>query len=211
MMVWIHGGAFEMGSARMPIYDGSTLASKGVVMVTLDYRLGLFGFFGHPQLDEEAKAEGVPTANYGLLDELAALEWVKRNIQAFGGDPSNVTLFGESAGAISVLALMTAPSARGLFHKAIIQSGGGRWVAPTLDGAQRQVSRCARDRREGRPRLRAEGGERDRGAARQELGGYSGDAPLSGARGPHALHRWAIADRANGARFSHAAERRPYR
>ncbi len=132
VMVWLHGGAFEKGSPRSTIYDGSNLASLGVVMVTFQYRLGFFGFFGHPQLDEEAKAEGVPTANYGLLDQIAALEWVKNNIEAFGGDPANVTLFGESAGGVSILALMTAPSARGLFHKAIIQSGGGRWVAPTL-------------------------------------------------------------------------------
>jgi para-nitrobenzyl esterase len=132
VMVWLHGGAFETGGARMPIYDGSSLASKGVVIVTLNYRLGFFGFFGHPQLTEEARAEGVPTANYGLLDQIAALQWVKRNIEAFGGDPANVTLFGESAGGASVLALMTAPAGRGLFHKAIVQSGGGRWVAPTL-------------------------------------------------------------------------------
>ena len=132
VMVWIYGGAFENGSARMPIYDGGNIASHGVVMVTLNYRLGHFGFFGHPQLTEEAKAEGVPTANYGFLDQIAALQWVKRNIEAFGGDPGNVTIFGESAGGISILALMTAPSARGLFQKAIVQSGGGRWVAPTL-------------------------------------------------------------------------------
>jgi len=132
VMVWLHGGAFASGSARMPIYDGGNMARKGVVMVTINYRLGVFGFFGHPQLTAEAKAEGVPTANYGLLDQIEALRWVKRNIDAFGGDPSNVTLFGESAGGISVLALMTAPPARGLFQKAIIQSGGGRWIAPTL-------------------------------------------------------------------------------
>jgi para-nitrobenzyl esterase len=132
VMVWLHGGAFENGSSRMPIYDGANLANKGVVIVTLNYRLGHFGFFGLQQLTEEAKAEGVPAANYGLLDQIAALQWVQRNIEAFGGDPSNVTLFGESAGGISVLALMTAPAARGLFQKAIIQSGGGRWVAPTL-------------------------------------------------------------------------------
>jgi para-nitrobenzyl esterase len=132
VMVWLHGGAFETGGAQMPIYDGSNLASKGVVVVTLNYRLGFLGFFGHPQLTEEAKAESVPTANYGLLDQIAALVWVKRNIQTFGGDPGNVTLFGESAGGVSVLALMTAPAARGLFQKAIVQSGGGRWVAPTL-------------------------------------------------------------------------------
>src|SRR5262249_13875962 len=132
VMGWLHGGAFETGSALMRIYDGSNLASKGVVMVTLNYRLGFFGFFGHPQLSAEAKAESVPTANYGLFDQLAALVWVKRNIEAFGGDPANITLFGESAGGASVLALMTAPSARGLFQKAIVQSGGGRWIAASL-------------------------------------------------------------------------------
>ncbi len=132
VMVWLHGGGFDKGSARMPVYNGANLASRGVVVVTLNYRLGYFGFFGHPLLTEEARGENAPTANFGLLDQVAALRWVQRNIQAFGGDPSNVTLFGESAGAISTLALMTAPMARGLFHKAIIQSGGGRWVAPTL-------------------------------------------------------------------------------
>jgi len=132
VMVWLHGGGFAKGSARMPVYNGANLANKGVVVVTLNYRLGYFGFFGHPLLTEEAKAENAPTANFGLLDQVAALQWVQRNIQTFGGDPSNVTLFGESAGGISALALMTAPAARGLFQKAIIQSGGGRWVAPTL-------------------------------------------------------------------------------
>ncbi len=135
VMVWLHGGSFEAGSARMPIYDGANLARRGVVLVTLNYRLGALGFFSHTQLDEEAKAEGVPTANYGLLDQIAALKWVRANIEAFGGDPGNVTLFGESAGGISVLALMTAPSARGLFHKAIVQSGGGRWIAPSLEAS----------------------------------------------------------------------------
>ncbi|MGA7328507.1 MAG: carboxylesterase family protein [Rhodomicrobium sp.] len=132
VMVWLHGGAFTSGSARVRIYDGGNIARKDVVMVTINYRLGVFGFFGHPQLTAEARAEGVPTANYGLLDQIEALRWVKRNIEAFGGDPSNVTLFGESAGGISVLALMTSPMAGGLFQKAIIQSGGGRWVAPSL-------------------------------------------------------------------------------
>lgn len=132
VMVWIHGGSFELGSARMPLYNGANLAKKGVVAVTLNYRLGFFGFFGHPALTREAQGENAPTANFGLLDQLAALQWVQRNIGAFGGDPGNVTLFGESAGGISTLALMTSPTAHGLFHKAIIQSGGGRWVAPTL-------------------------------------------------------------------------------
>ncbi len=132
VMVWIHGGGFSKGSARMPVYDGGNLARHGVVVVTFNYRLGYLGFFGHPQLTEEAKAANEPAANYALLDQLAVLQWVKRNIEAFGGDASNVTLFGESAGGVSTLALMTSPMARGLFHKAIVQSGGGRWVAPTL-------------------------------------------------------------------------------
>lgn len=132
VMVWIHGGSFETGSSRMPVYNGANLAKKGVVIVTLNYRLGFLGFFGHPALTEEAKAANEPTANFGILDQIAALRWVQRNIQAFGGDPANVTLFGESAGGISVLTLMTTPLAQGLFHKVIVQSGGGRWVAPTL-------------------------------------------------------------------------------
>jgi para-nitrobenzyl esterase len=135
VMVWVHGGAFESGSSRMQIYDGATLARRNVVVVTLNYRLGILGFFGHPTLDEEAKAEHAYTTNYGILDQIAALNWVQTNIEAFGGDPGNVTLFGESAGGISVLTLMTAPAARGLFHKAIIQSGGGRWIAPSLEAS----------------------------------------------------------------------------
>ena len=135
VMVWLHGGAFENGSANMAIYDGANIARRGVAVVSINYRLGFLGFFGHPELEEEARAEGVPTANYGLLDQVAALKWVRANIEAFGGDPGNITLFGESAGGISVLALMTAPSARGLFHKAIVQSGGGRWIAPSLEAS----------------------------------------------------------------------------
>jgi para-nitrobenzyl esterase len=135
VMVWVHGGAFENGSTRMAIYDGANIARRGVVIVSINYRLGALGFFGHTELEDEARAEGVPTANYGLLDQVAALKWVQANIEAFGGDPGNITLFGESAGGISVLALMTAPSARGLFHKAIVQSGGGRWIAPSLEAS----------------------------------------------------------------------------
>jgi len=135
VMVWLHGGGFTQGASHMPIYDGAALANRGVVVVTLNYRLGVLGFFGHADLTREAEAANEPTANFGVLDQKAALEWVKRNIAAFGGDPNNVTLFGESAGGISVLALMTAPSARGLFQKAIVQSGGGRWVAPTLSAS----------------------------------------------------------------------------
>ena len=133
VMVWIHGGGFTIGSGAMANSDGAALARKGVTVVTLNYRLGRFGFFAHPALTADHPDE--PTGNYALMDQIAALTWVKRNIAAFGGDPSNVTLFGESAGGGSVLALMSSPAARGLFHKAIVESGGGRDALPTLDRA----------------------------------------------------------------------------
>jgi para-nitrobenzyl esterase len=116
VMVWFHGGAFRLGGTSLEQYDGSSLASYGVIVVTVNYRLGIFGVFPHPALTE-------PSANFGLLDQIAALGWVQRNIAAFGGDPDNVTAFGESAGGASVAYLMAAPAARGLFAKAIIQSG----------------------------------------------------------------------------------------
>ena len=118
VMVWIHGGGFEFGSSADPSTDGSVLAKKGVVVVSFNYRLGVFGFLAHPDLDKEG-----PSGNYGLQDQLAALHWVQENIAHFGGDPSNVTLFGESAGAHAVGILMASPLSAGLFHKAIGQSG----------------------------------------------------------------------------------------
>ncbi|WBL81871.1 carboxylesterase family protein [Bradyrhizobium xenonodulans] len=118
VMVWIHGGGFQFGSSANPATDGAALAAKGVVVVSFNYRLGILGFFAHPYLDTEA-----PSGNYGLQDQLMALRWVKANIAGFGGDPDNVTLFGESAGAMAVGILMASPLARGLFHKAIGQSG----------------------------------------------------------------------------------------
>lgn len=124
VMVWIYGGGFVNGGASPAVYDGSEFARRGVVLVSFNYRLAHFGFMAHPALS--AEQAGQPLANYGLMDQVAALQWVKRNIRAFGGDPGNVTIFGESAGGMSVHALMTAQPARGLFHKAIIQSGGGR-------------------------------------------------------------------------------------
>jgi para-nitrobenzyl esterase len=120
VMVWIHGGALTTGSSSEPMYDGAKLAERGVVVVSINYRLGVFGYLAHPQLSEESA--GKISGNYGLLDQIEALRWVKRNIAAFGGDPSNVTISGESAGALSVMYLMTSPPARGLFHKAIAQS-----------------------------------------------------------------------------------------
>ncbi len=124
VMLWIHGGGFVNGGSSPSVYDGSAFARRGVVLVSLNHRLGRFGFFAHPALTRESGNE--PTGNYGYLDQVAALRWVKDNVAAFGGDPGNVTIFGESAGGGSVNTLVVSPLARGLFHKAIVQSGGGR-------------------------------------------------------------------------------------
>jgi para-nitrobenzyl esterase len=124
VMVWIHGGGFVNGGSSPSVYDGSSFARGGVVFVSLNHRLGRFGFFAHPALRRESP--GGPLGNYGFLDQIAALRWVQRNVAAFGGDPGNVTIFGESAGGASVNTLLISPLARGLFHKAIVQSGGGR-------------------------------------------------------------------------------------
>jgi para-nitrobenzyl esterase len=122
VIVWSYGGSLRSGAGSQPQYDGGALARKGVVFVTYNYRLGMFGFFSHPELTKESpdKASG----NYGLLDLIATLEWVQRNIAAFGGDPNRVTVMGESAGASLVACLVTSPRARGLFHRAIAQSTG---------------------------------------------------------------------------------------
>lgn len=124
VLVWIHGGGLVIGSGSAPVFDGTAFARKGVVLVTLNYRLGRFGFFAHPAL--AAAHAGEPLGNYGLMDQIAALQWVRNNIEAFGGDPANITIFGQSSGGVSVAHLMAAPQARGLFAKAIVQSGGGR-------------------------------------------------------------------------------------
>ena len=121
VMVWIHGGGFTTGSGAKDVYRGTRLANEGVVVVTINYRLGPFGFLAHPALSAESP-HGV-SGNYGLLDQIAALKWVKRNIAAFGGDPNNVTIFGESAGAGSVCCLLVSPLAKGLFHRCIAESG----------------------------------------------------------------------------------------
>jgi para-nitrobenzyl esterase len=124
VMVWIYGGGFVNGGSSPAVYDGSQFAKRGVVFVSFNYRVGRFGFFAHPALSKEPH-EG-PLGNYGYMDQLAAMRWVQANIAAFGGDPRNVTVFGESAGGSSVLMLLTSPLAKGLFHKAIVESGGGR-------------------------------------------------------------------------------------
>lgn len=122
VMVWIHGGNFRSGAGSWDIYDGHAFTSRDTILVTLNYRLGVLGRFAHPALLEE-QPDG-PWANYALMDQVAALEWIQGNIPAFGGDPENVTLFGYSAGGVSINYLMTAPAAEGLFHRAISQSGG---------------------------------------------------------------------------------------
>ena len=121
VMVWIYGGGFTAGSASEPRQDPENMAKKGVVVVSMEYRLGVFGFFSLPELTRESEHHA--SGNYGLLDQVAALEWVRRNVAAFGGDPHNVTIFGESAGSFSVSALMASPLAQGLFQKAIGESG----------------------------------------------------------------------------------------
>jgi para-nitrobenzyl esterase len=118
---WIYGGALWGGASQDPMYDGRQLARRGVVLVSINYRLGPLGWLAHPELSAES-TEGI-SGNYGLLDEIEALRWVKRNIPAFGGNPANVTIAGESAGALSVMYLLASPRARGLFSKAIVQSG----------------------------------------------------------------------------------------
>lgn len=127
VMVWIHGGSHRTGAGW--IYDGSNFARDGVVVVTINYRLGALGYFAHPALTKAAKADA-PLGSYGLMDQIAALEWVQRNIKAFGGDPKNVTVFGESAGGMSTLAILATPRAKGLYQKGIVQSGLG-WFPPT--------------------------------------------------------------------------------
>ena len=123
-MVWIHGGGFVFGSGSFPMTSGAQFARHGVVLVSLNYRLGRFGFFAFPALSRERPEEA--KGNYAYMDQIAALQWVKRNIATFGGDPGNVTIFGFSAGGVSVHSLLASPMARGLFHKAIAESGGSR-------------------------------------------------------------------------------------
>ncbi|HXY70706.1 MAG TPA: carboxylesterase family protein [Gemmatimonadales bacterium] len=141
VMVWIHGGGFVQGGSSVPLYDGAALAGRGIVVVSLNYRLGQLGFFALPAL--AAQHPGEPSANFGLLDQIAALRWVRDNIAAFGGDPASVTVFGESAGGVSVDALMAAPPARGLFARAISESGPALYGTTALVEAQRRAAALA--------------------------------------------------------------------
>jgi len=124
VMLWIHGGGFENGMGTSPTYDGATLAAKGVIVITINYRLGVFGYLAHPELT--AASPHKSSGNFGLEDQIAALRWVSANIGAFGGNPSNVTIFGQSAGGASVLDLLASPQAQGLFKRAIVESGAAR-------------------------------------------------------------------------------------
>jgi para-nitrobenzyl esterase len=134
-MLWIHGGANVAGAGGAdPLYDGSALINHGVVLIVIEYRLGIFGFFAHPELTRESPHHA--SGNYGILDQIAALQWVHDNIAKFGGDPGNVTIFGQSAGSIDVLALMASPLSKGLFHRAIGESGALPFGAASPTRAQ---------------------------------------------------------------------------
>jgi len=146
VMVWFHGGGNVAGAGGAdPLYEGTALIRRGVVLVIVEYRVGLFGFFAHPELTHESPHHA--SGNYGIMDQIAALQWVRDNIARFGGDPGNVTIFGQSAGAIDVVGLLTSPPAAGLFHRAIAQSGA--WLiglpTPTLaEGEQAGVRTAAK-------------------------------------------------------------------
>jgi para-nitrobenzyl esterase len=143
VMVYFFGGAFTEGAGSVPLYDGTALAKKGAVVVTMNYRLGAFGWFVHPELSKESGRNA--SGNYGLMDMIASLQWVKSNISAFGGDPNNVTVFGQSAGANAIVALIASPEARGLFHRAIAQSimGLGLGPMPALADAEARGAEAA--------------------------------------------------------------------
>jgi para-nitrobenzyl esterase len=141
VMVWIHGGAFTRGASDVPTYDGSALARKGVVLVSINYRVGALGFLAHPELTGESPQHA--SGNYAILDMIAALKWVQRNIAVFGGDPNRVTIFGESAGSWAVSVLQASPLARGLFHRAIGESGGQFGRIPALTTAEDAGRRLA--------------------------------------------------------------------
>lgn len=147
VMVYIFGGAFTEGAGSIPLYDGEELAQKGAVVVTLNYRLGPYGFYVHPELT--AESDHGASGNYGLMDMLAALAWVQNNINAFGGDPDNVTVFGQSAGAMAIASLVASPRAEGLFHKAISQSGAwmglGMGTMGSRESAEENGLKAARE------------------------------------------------------------------
>jgi para-nitrobenzyl esterase len=137
VMLWLHGGSNRVGTGADESYNGSSLASHGVIVVTINYRLGVIGFFAHPELTAESPHHS--SGNYGLLDQIAALQWVQQNIAQFGGDPENVTLFGESAGSIDATTLITSPLVKGLFRRVIAESGPAFGLGPPLTLAQAEA------------------------------------------------------------------------
>ncbi|WP_184548543.1 carboxylesterase/lipase family protein [Mucilaginibacter sp. FT3.2] len=147
VLVYIYGGGFGSGGAACPIYDGEATAKQGVVFVVINYRVGIFGFFAHPELSKESGHNA--SGNYGLMDQLAALKWVKQNIQNFGGDPGNVTIAGQSAGSMSVNCLVASPLGKGLFQKAIAESGAsfinGEYGYKTLAEAEQTGVKLAKE------------------------------------------------------------------
>ena len=179
VMVWIHGGGFVNGSGTAALYDGSALARDGVVVVTINYRLGRFGFFAHPALTKEGGLVG----DYAMMDMVAALQWVKRNIGAFGGDPAKVTIFGESAGGVAINQLMLMPQARGLFIRAITESGVGREPTSPLAVAEARGAAFAAklgvkaDQPDAAAALRALPAETILAAGGLDIG--AGDAPIA--------------------------------
>ncbi|OYW90081.1 MAG: hypothetical protein B7Z13_15495 [Caulobacterales bacterium 32-67-6] len=170
VMVWIHGGSHRTGAGW--VYDGQNFARDGVVLVAINYRLGPLGYFAHPTLTRATGAKA-PLGSYGLMDQIAALRWVQRNIAAFGGDPTNVTVFGESAGGMSTLALLAAPQAKGLFHKAIVQSGGG-WFEPDSLAAREKIGITAAEKLD----LPADGRLLPRTATQAFAAGAETDVPM---------------------------------
>ncbi|HEY9217183.1 MAG TPA: carboxylesterase family protein, partial [Phenylobacterium sp.] len=135
VMLWLYGGAGYLGGAHLGAYEGTNFARDGVILVTANYRLGTLGSFAHPALTKAAGPND-PLGGYALMDAIAALQWIQRNIKSFGGDPGNVTLFGQSAGGAMVTSLLSVPSAKGLYHKAIIHSGAALRPGSSLADAE---------------------------------------------------------------------------
>ena len=138
VFVWIYGGGFGSGGTACPIYDGEAMAKKGIIFVSVNYRVGVFGFFAHPELSKESASK--VSGNYGLLDQIAGIKWIKKNIAAFGGDPNNVTIAGQSAGSMSVNALVASPLTKGLFNRAIAESGSFLIRNPMLSSGTLHVT-----------------------------------------------------------------------
>lgn len=143
---WIHGGGFMGGYGHEKEFDGKNYCARGILLVTINYRLGVLGFLAHPWLSAEAKQEGrgAVSGNYGILDQIAALRWVRENIAAFGGDPDNITVFGQSAGCMSVQTLLSSPLTEGMIHKAILQSGIGISYDHTLEKAEKEGAKIVK-------------------------------------------------------------------